>query len=155
MCPTKVDLYDHETGEVLPRNAITAQEAIANDPARYSLKKPKEWPPATKSASAVEHGKSSPPPAPKAPAGAGNKPAAGGRTDPFVGISGIGPSIAMRLVGAGYQTLSHLANSTADAVAAAVKVPGKTAKVIADERWIEQAQELATRPPSPPAEEQV
>lgn len=154
--PVKLVVYDLEEGVEFLRDSVTAHECVENGRGRYSLKKPKgDWPP-TKSASAVEQRESSPPPASAAPAGAGNRrgrpakpapaPATHERTDPFAGIKGIGPSIALRLTGAGFPTIEHLANSTPQEVAAAVKLPGKSARVIAEERWIEQAQELATRP---------
>lgn len=153
-----VDLYDRETGDILKRKALTAQEAVANAPSRYSLKRPSVWPP-QRSASAVERAADRPPPSGRAvPAGAGNRP---GRPKvkqehdgPFAAIVGIGPKLEQRLITAGIADLQALADSTAQAVADALKLPGKSARVIAEERWIEQAQELlaVAAPPPEPAE---
>lgn len=155
-----VDLYDRETGDILKRKALTAKEAVANDPRRYSLKRPSVWPPQG-SAPVVERAADRPPPSGRAvPAGAGNrkpgrpkeKPEHDG---PFAAIVGIGPKLEQRLITAGIADLQALADSTAQAVADALKLPGKSARVIAEERWIEQAQELlavASLAPEEPAE---
>ena len=36
--PKKLTIYDKETGEALERFAVTAHEAVRNDPDRYSFK---------------------------------------------------------------------------------------------------------------------
>lgn len=131
--PVKVKLYDLADGVEIDRNALTAQEAIENDPARYALAKPSPWPPVKKP--------SAPAPA-KAAAEASTadaKAGADGPGDDLVSIIGIGTGIAKRLAGAGIATFAALAASTPEALAAAIKTPGFNAKKIADERWIEQA----------------
>ena len=43
--PTKFTLYDLVEEITLVRTAVTAKEAVQNDPDRYTLTEPDPWPP--------------------------------------------------------------------------------------------------------------
>jgi hypothetical protein len=66
--------------------------------------------------------------------------------DDLKSISGIGPSVAQRLYGAGILTFSQLADLSSDEIAALVSdLAGKSAALIVKQDWIGQARALASR----------
>jgi hypothetical protein len=68
--------------------------------------------------------------------------------DDLKSISGIGPSVAQRLYGAGIMTFSQLADLSPDEIAALVTdLTGKSAALITKQDWIGQARALASMPP--------
>lgn len=154
--PATVPLYDLKKGEVLPRRAIAAREAVLNGGGRYTIDKPSPWPPEQRwkepeepSAPAEVTGDETVATAPETSGAGGPKEPEGPAADDFTQIKGIGQGIAKRIVSAGIRTFEALAALTPAQVDDIISFPGKNAKTIGKEAWVEQARELAAGLPSP------
>jgi predicted flap endonuclease-1-like 5' DNA nuclease len=123
-----VSLYDLETGEELKRRPITAQEAVLNDPQRFTMDRPAQWPPKQKVSGSDPRVKSAPvvaarrrraaaAPKAKRPAGA----------DDLTEITGVGPKVAERMNAIGIHTFADLARQQPEELSRKLDMPGKSA----------------------------
>lgn len=155
----KVELFDLVDGTVLVRTNLTAIEAIANDPKRYTLTRPPVWPPVP-SAGADDAREVSPPASHGNAAPAGDQSAAhppgahppGGHPPdepgPLCQINGIGVKLEKRFNFHGINTLEDLAKLDAMFVLNRLELVGYSKERV--QKWIDQANDILTAPPAPP-----
>ena len=130
--PTKFTLYDLVEGITLVRTAVTAKEAVQNDPDRYALTEPDPWPPKRVSGEKQKTANKPPEPRPQRITG-----------DDLSVIKGIGQNLAKALNEAGIHTFAQIAASDEATLANALDMPGKNDAIIRRQNWIEQATSFA------------
>jgi predicted flap endonuclease-1-like 5' DNA nuclease len=162
--PAVFDLYDLVDGVVLRRPSLTAQEAVANDPGRYTLARPKVWPPEPKGPAFVSDAEfdavmgrefvdvDEPDPEDEFDAAMDRLVSLGAVDEVEMGtdvavngddltvIDGIGPALAAKLNDRGIRTFAAVAAMTPEDIAAVEAGPGMKGRASG---WIEQAAALA------------
>jgi len=162
--PRVDEVYDLVAGVVLRRPSLTAAECVANDPGRYSLKRPKVWPPEPTADEVLVEVLGQPGSDPEDEFDAAMDRLVGlGAVDVLDGgegdeadielgtdvpvngddltvIDGIGPALAAKLNDRGIRTFAAVAAMTPEDIAAVEAGPGMKGRASG---WIEQAAALA------------